>query len=264
MSVLVENEALLRLMIFGSIFLIMALLELFRPLRSSVMSKPVRWKTNLSITILDVLLVRLIMPMLPVGAALWAQENGFGLLNMGTPNDFVSMIVTILVLDLIIYTQHVIFHKVPFFWRFHKVHHTDLDFDVSTGFRFHPVEIIFSLFIKMTFVLLIGANPAGVVLFEIILSATSLFNHSNVKLPNTLERWMRYFVVTPDMHRVHHSTLNLETDSNFGFNLPYWDRLFKTYCPQPKEGHLKMTIGLSQYQNPQKLTFSSILFIPFK
>ena len=264
MEFIIKNEAALRFGVFVGLTAFMGLLEVIIPRRKQAQSKPVRWFTNFGIVGIDVLAVRLFMPVLPITVALWAEANGFGLLNLFAIPFPVQLIVTIVLLDLLIYTQHWAFHVIPFFWRFHKVHHTDMELDVSSGFRFHPIEIIMSLGIKMAAVALLGASALGVVLFEIALNVTSLFHHGNIKLPNKLDATIRWVFVTPDVHRIHHSVIPSETDSNFGFSVTLWDRLFKTYKAEPKQGQLGMTIGLKEYQDPKKVTLLQLLVIPFK
>ena len=257
------NEVTLRLAFFFGIFTLMAVWELVAPRRSLNTSKTVRWLSNLGITFLNPVVVRAVSPLLPVGMALLAQKNGWGLLNYFSMPYWFEVALAVIVLDLVIYLQHVMFHTVPVLWRLHMMHHADLDIDVTTGLRFHPIEMILSMGIKLSTVVLIGPSVLAVLIFEILLNGTSMFNHSNVRLPINIDRTLRLFVVTPDMHRVHHSVIIRETNSNFGFNLPWWDRLFGTYRDQPVAGHLGMTIGLSQFRNPRRLSFLWILALPF-
>ena len=204
------------------------------------------------------MLVRLLFPAAAVGIAIWAQVQGFGLFNLIAAPPWLAVIVSIIVLDFAVWLSHLLSHKVPLFWRFHRMHHSDRDFDVTTAIRFHPIEIIVSMGWKVAWVIVLGAPAVAVIIFEIILNGTAMFNHSNTKLPLWLDRVLRMIVVTPDMHRVHHSVFRGETDSNYGFNLPWWDRLFGTYIDQPAEGHDAMTIGLPQWQDerPTKLGWS--------
>jgi sterol desaturase/sphingolipid hydroxylase (fatty acid hydroxylase superfamily) len=198
-----------------------------------------------------------------VGVALLAQQRGWGIFNQLAFPYLLNVIFCVLILDFAIYLQHIMFHSVPLFWRLHMVHHTDLDFDVTTGVRFHPIEILLSLGIKTIVVILLGSPPVAVVIFEVLLNGTSMFNHGNVRYSQNVDSILRLLVVTPEMHRVHHSAIRWETNSNLGFNFPWWDRLFGTYRPQPAKGHLEMTIGLDQYKEPSKLTLLWLLVLPF-
>lgn len=254
----------IRLIVFVALFALLAAAEQFWPRRLLTVSKKQRWLANISIIVADSLVVRLFFPILPVTLAATAQANNLGLFNLLSLPGWLEMATGLLVLDLVIYLQHRLFHRVPLFWRLHRMHHTDLDLDVSSGNRFHPLEIALSLLIKMAVVLLFGMSPQTVLLFEILLNATSMFNHANLSIPLPVERWLRLIVITPDMHRVHHSIIPMETDSNFGFSQPWWDRLLGTYRAQPREGHLKMTIGLREYRNQDKLGIWRLLCIPFE
>jgi sterol desaturase/sphingolipid hydroxylase (fatty acid hydroxylase superfamily) len=205
----------------------------------------------------------LVFPAALIGFAFSFQQRGWGLFNLfGLPYLF-NIVFSVLILDLVIYLQHIMFHSVPLLWRLHMVHHTDMDFDVTTGVRFHPIEILLSMGIKLVAVFLIGASPLAVLIFEVLLNGTSMFNHGNVRFPQNIDSIVRLLVVTPEMHRVHHSTIRWETNSNLGFNFPWWDRLFGTYRPQPAKGHLEMAIGLDQYKEPNKLTLPWLLILPF-
>jgi sterol desaturase/sphingolipid hydroxylase (fatty acid hydroxylase superfamily) len=257
------NEETVRLIFFFGVLIIVALWELLAPRRKLTMSKPVRWASNLGIVFIDTAIVKLIFPVLAIHVAFVAQENSWGLLNNITLPYWVEVVIGILILDGIIYLQHVMFHAVPLLWRLHMMHHADLDYDVTTGLRFHPLEIIMSMVIKMASIAALGASPVTVVLFEIILNATAMFNHGNIKLPLGLDAVLRLLVVTPDMHRVHHSVTIRETNSNFGFNFPWWDRLFGTYRAQPAAGHEGMTIGLAQFRDPGKNNLIGMLVLPF-
>jgi sterol desaturase/sphingolipid hydroxylase (fatty acid hydroxylase superfamily) len=257
------HETVIRLSFFFGIFAVMAVWEFIAPRRILTTSKGVRWLSNLGITVLNPVVVRAVSPLLPVGMALLAQKNGWGLLNNLILPYWLAVATAVLVLDLVIYLQHVMFHTVPLLWRFHMMHHSDLDIDVTTGLRFHPIEIIISMGIKLSAVVLIGPPVVAVLIFEILLNGTSMFNHSNVRLLTTIDRRLRLFVVTPDMHRVHHSVTIRETNSNFGFNFPWWDRLLGTYRAQPAAGHEGMTIGLSQFRDARRLTLLWLLALPF-
>lgn len=261
---LLEHEPLIRVGFFLSVLTVMALWEVFAPRRPQKIGRLTRWPNNLFIVGLDTLAVRLVFPVAAVGTAFMASEIGWGLLNLVTLPAWLTVIVSVLVLDAAIYFQHRLFHAVPWLWRLHRMHHADLEFDVTTGLRFHPIEIILSMAIKLTVVLALGAPVLAVVIFEVLLNATAMFNHGNVRLPLRLDRYLRLFVVTPDMHRVHHSVIVRETDSNFGFNLPWWDRLFGTYRAQPEKGHLGMTIGIEDFRTVQDLRLDRMLMQPFR
>jgi sterol desaturase/sphingolipid hydroxylase (fatty acid hydroxylase superfamily) len=258
-----ENEAYIRVGFFFGIFILVAFFETQSPRRVLQTSKLVRWLSNLGVVAIDTLTVRILFPVIGIHVAYTAQEKGWGLLNVIDMPDWISVIVAILVLDLIVYLQHLMFHAVPLIWRMHMMHHADLDFDVTTGLRFHPLEIIISMVIKMTAIAALGPSVFAVILFEIILNGTAMFNHGNLKLPLSVDKYLRLLVVTPDMHRVHHSVTIRETNSNFGFNFPWWDRLFGTYRPQPAAGHEGMTIGLAQFRNPEKNNLLWMLVLPF-
>ena len=257
-----DNELVIRLGFFFGVLTIMAIWELFAPRRKLSTSKTGRWTNNLSLVIVNSILLRLIFPVTAVGVALIAAERQWGLLNNAGLPVWLAVIMAVVMLDLVIYLQHVIFHAVPTLWRLHMVHHTDLDIDVTTGNRFHPLEIILSMLIKMAAVTVIGPPVMAVIIFEVVLNATSMFNHSNVRLPKPVDRVLRLFIVTPDMHRVHHSVIKRETNSNYGFNLPWWDRMFGTYRDQPAAGHIAMTIGLEQYRDPAQLTLPRLFILP--
>ena len=258
-----SNEVVSRLIFFVGIFALIVIWEQMSPRRSMTTSKKVRWISNLGITCLNPLVVQLLFPILAVDMALKAQDGGWGLLNNADLPFWLKLVIGIVVLDLVIYLQHVMFHAIPILWRLHMVHHADLDYDVTTGLRFHPIEIILSMGIKLSVVVVLGPPAAAVLIFEIILNGMAMFNHGNIKIPLRLDRILRYFVVTPDMHRVHHSVIIRETNSNYGFNLPWWDRLFGTYCHQPAKGHAGMTIGLTQFRDSGKLTLPWLLILPF-
>ncbi len=258
-----EHEAAIRLGFFLGILLLVALGELVSPRRALTTAKAGRWLSNLGVVAVDTLTLRLLFPVIAVQVAAAAQEKGWGLLNVLHLPDWLSFLLGILALDLVVYLQHVMFHAVPLLWRVHMMHHADLDIDVTTGLRFHPIEIVISMLIKMTAIAALGPSVLTVILFEIILNGTAMFNHGNLKLPLSLDRFLRLFVVTPDMHRVHHSVIIRETNSNFGFNSPWWDRLFGTYRAQPVAGHEGMTIGLAQFRDPAKKHLPWMLIMPF-
>ncbi len=260
---MVRTEILIRFVSFLSIFLIIMLWELKAPRRKLKTSRKSRWAANLGITVLNPVVLRIAFPVLAIDAALIADARQWGLLNnLDIPYGF-KLLAGVLVLDLTIYLQHVMFHAVPTFWRLHMVHHSDLDCDVTTGLRFHPLEIVLSMVIKLALVVALGAPVISVLIFEVILNGASMFNHGNIKIPVKVDRVLRYLVVTPDMHRVHHSVIIRETNSNFGFNFPWWDRIFGTYKDQPEKGHTAMNIGLAQFRNPRKLTLPHLLILPF-
>ena len=249
---------------FSGVLVLMMLWELLAPRRPQAIGRRTRWPSNLGIVVVDTLVVRFLFPTAAVGIALLGESRGWGLLNNLALPGWFELVVAIVLLDLAIYFQHVLFHAVPVLWRLHRMHHADLEFDVTTGVRFHPIEIILSMVIKFGTVATLGAPALGVLLFEVLLNATSMFNHGNVHLPVRLDRVLRWGVVTPEMHRVHHSVVPRETNSNFGFNLPWWDRLFGTYRPQPAAGHEAMTIGIEQFRGPRELRLDRMLQQPFR
>lgn len=246
---LITNEPSIRLGVFLSILVVMMLLEVLVPKRKLTCNKPYRWVNNISLVAFNTLLLRLVMPAGAVGVALYCKQHSLGLFNYLNVSLLLTMVASIFIMDLVIYWQHRMFHSIPVLWKLHRVHHIDQDIDVTTGARFHPIEIILSVLIKMLVVLLLGAPVEAVILFEIILNATAMFNHSNVHIPAVLDKWIRWVLVTPDMHRVHHSQIRRETDSNFGFNVPWWDRIFSSYQDQPKLGHDKMNIGVKGFDD---------------
>ena len=257
------NEATFRLLLFGAVLLVMALWELAAPRRQLLAVRRQRWPANLSLVAINTVVVRLLLPVLPVGMAIMTEERGTGLLQTVTLPFWFKVAIVLVLLDLIIYLQHLLFHYLPLLWRLHRVHHCDLEIDVTTGNRFHPLEIVISMLIKLAAVALLGAPALAVVIFEAVLNAAAQFNHGNVNIPLQLDSWLRLLVVTPDMHRVHHSVIPRETNSNFGFSIPLWDRLFGTYRAQPELGHTGMTIGLKEYRDPAKLTLPRLLIQPF-
>ena len=257
------TEPQIRLGVFLGLFLILAITEIFAPRRELQHVKAKRWLTNWMIVIIDSVVLRLIFTGAAVGIAIWAQAHGYGLFNMLGTSTVVAVIVSFIVLDFAIWLSHVASHKIPLFWAIHRMHHSDVDFDVTTAIRFHPIEIVLSMVWKMIIVILLGAPAISVLIFEIFLNGTALFNHSNIKLPLAVDRVLRLFVVTPDMHRVHHSIVHNETDSNYGFNLAIWDRLFGTYIDQPVAGHKGMTIGISEWQDKRPTQLLWSLKVPF-
>jgi sterol desaturase/sphingolipid hydroxylase (fatty acid hydroxylase superfamily) len=257
------HAPLIRLGCFGGVLLLMALWEALAPRRRLTVGRPWRWFSNLGLVALDALAVRLLAPLGLVGLALLAEEHGWGLFHSLDLPDWLTIPLAVVALDLAIYLQHVMFHAVPLLWRLHMVHHADLDFDATTGVRFHTIEIVLSLGIKAAVVVLLGAPAVAVLAFEVLLNATSMFNHGNVRLPAGIDRMLRLVVVTPEMHRVHHSVHARETNSNFGFNLPWWDYLFGTYKAQPADGHEGMTIGLAQFRDAWVDRLHWMLLLPF-
>lgn len=252
-----------RLSVFAAVLLLVALWEVVAPRRPLLDSKPGRWITNLSLVLIDAAVVRLLFPLMPITVALITQERGWGILHQLNAPYLLAVSLSILTLDFIIYLQHVTFHHVPFLWRFHRMHHTDLDLDVTSGNRFHPIEIVISMLIKMGAIVLLGAPAAAVLIFEVLLNSCAMFNHGNIMLSAKVDSLLRLCLVTPDMHRVHHSILVRETNSNYGFNVPWWDRLCRTYRAQPEKGHQGMTIGLKEYRDPQQLRLLRLLIQPF-
>lgn len=261
---LLDNEPLIRSGFFLGVLVVMAAWEVAAPRRRRDIPRVIRWTNNLGVVIVDTILVRLTFPILAVGLALLAEDRGWGLFNNFDVPGWVAILVCIIVLDLAIYLQHVMFHAVPALWRLHRMHHADLDFDVTTGLRFHPVEILLSMGIKLAVVAVLGPPAVAVLLFEVLLNATAMFNHSNVRIPKGIDRILRLVIVTPDMHRVHHSIHPSETNSNFGFNLPWWDRLLGTYTAQPREGHEAMTIGIEQFRTRRDLWLDRMLVQPVR
>lgn len=261
---LLSAEPLLRVGFFFAVLAGMAAWELYAPRRRTEIPRLLRWGSNLGIVALNTVLLRLAFPLLAVGLAVVAEQQGWGLLNTLDLPWWLAIVAAVLVFDLIIYLQHVMFHAVPMLWRLHRMHHADLEFDVTTGLRFHPVEILLSMGLKLAVVAALGPPAVAVLIFEVLLNATSQFNHGNVRLPRWLDRRLRWFVVTPEMHRVHHSIYPDETNSNFGFNLPWWDRLLGTYRDQPRDGHEAMTIGIEQFRTRRDLRLDQMLIQPVR
>ncbi len=263
-DLILDNEPAIRLGIFLGVLVLVAGWEARRPRRARRFSRWRRWPSNFGIVVLNTVVAKLLFPVAAVGMAVYAREHGWGLFNAVEVPGALAVVATVVALDLIIYLQHVMVHAVPALWRLHRMHHADLDFDVTTGARFHPIEIVLSMVIKLAAVVVLGAPPVAVVIFEVILNATSMFNHGNLRLPVAVDRVLRLFVVTPDMHRVHHSVNPAETNSNFGFNLPWWDRLLGTYRAQPAAGHEAMTIGIEQFREAGDLRLDRMLVQPFR
>lgn len=261
-ELLLANEPLIRLFFFLGILIVMAEWEVLAPRRPREFRRLVRWTNNLGIVVVGTVLIRLVFPVVAVGLAVFAEAQGWGLLNVVEAPFWLAFLVSFLVLDLAIYLQHVMFHAVPALWRLHRMHHADLEFDVTTGLRFHPVETLLSMGIKLGVVAALGPPAVAVLVFEVVLNATAMFNHGNIRLPLGLDSLLRLFVVTPDMHRVHHSIHPAETNSNFGFNVPWWDRLLGTYQAQPRDGHEAMTIGIEEFRTPRELWLDRMLIQP--
>jgi len=261
---LLAAEPMIRLAAFLGVLIAMALWEVAAPRRRREIPRVMRWTNNIALVVVDTLVLRLTFPIIAVGLAILAEERSWGLFNNIEVPFAVSLIASMLVLDFAIYLQHVMFHAVPALWRLHRMHHADLDFDATTGLRFHPIEILISMGIKLAVVAALGPPAVAVLLFEVILNATAMFNHANVDLPRPVDRILRWIVVTPDMHRVHHSIDPRETNSNYGFNLPWWDRMMGTYIAQPAKGHKGMTIGIEQFRTRGDLWLHRMLIQPLR
>ena len=260
---LIAAEPALRLSLFVLVLGIVALGEAAAPRRARTVVRRARWPANLAIVALSTALVRVIVPVTAVGMAVIAEERGWGLFHTGLPVPaWAAIALSVVLLDLAIYLQHVLFHAVPLLWRLHRMHHADLDVDATTGARFHPVEVLLSMVFKLGGIVALGAPPVGVLVFEVLLNAGSTFNHGNLRLPDPVDRALRWLVVTPDMHRVHHSIVPAETNSNFGFTLPWWDRLGGTYRDQPAAGHAQMTLGIEQFRDPRSRRLDRLLVQP--
>jgi len=263
-NILVEREAVFRLGVFAAVFIVMMLWELVAPRRLLTVSKLQRWTSNLALLLLNSIVLRLLFPAAAVGIAYSVGEMDWGLFNWLSLPFWLEVIAAVLLLDLAIYLQHLLMHRVPLLWRLHRVHHADLDIDLTTGSRFHTIEIVFSMLIKWLVILLLGPALLAVLVFEIVLNGMAMFNHANVRLPSGLDRVIRYLLVTPDMHRVHHSILRRETNSNYGFNLSLWDRFFRTYIDQPEKGHDAMTIGIPEFRDARQVDrLPGMLALPF-
>ena len=258
-------EPAIRLAAFAGVFALMAVWEIVAPRRMRSLPRRVRWPNNLALVVLNSIVARLLFPLAAVSFAALASARGWGVFNTVELPFWLAFVLSIVALDLVIYLQHVMFHAVPALWRLHRVHHADLDFDVTTGARFHPIEIALSMVIKFAAIVLLGAPAVAVLLFEVFLNAAAMFNHSNVRIPLSVDRALRWLIVTPDMHRIHHSVVRQETDSNFGFNLTLWDRLLGTYRPDPIAGQEAMVIGIPEYRDPaQCATLTGMLALPFR
>src|SRR5439155_3579387 len=260
---LIGNEPAIRLGVFLSSFVLIALWELFTPRRVLEIPRRVRWANNLGLAVVNVLLVRVLFPSAAVGMAILAGERGVGLLNVFPMSYPLAVILSLLSLDLMMYLMHLMFHAVPAFWRAHRVHHADVDFDVTTGVRFHPVQIVLSIPIKFAVIFVLGPPVLAVLVFEVVFNAVLVFSHANIRIPTAVDRVLRWFMVTPDMHRLHHSVDATETNSNFGFALTWWDRLFGTYRAEPVAGHERMIIGVDQFRARREVWLDRLLLQPF-
>ena len=261
---LLANEKVIRMSFFFGMLVLIGLWELAAPKRALTISKSVRWINNLGLVFFNSFLLRVLFPAAAVGVVVFASEQGWGLFNYVEVPFWFEVVASVIIMDFVIYVQHVMVHAMPVLWRLHRLHHADLDYDVTTGARFHPIEIILSMLIKFATILLLGPAVIAVIIFEVMLNATAMFNHGNISLPKTLDKYLRLILVTPDMHRVHHSIEDDEANSNFGFSLPWWDRLFGTYRDQPRAGHQAMTIGINKYRDPKQVSWlPGMLMLPF-
>lgn len=259
------HEPVIRLSFFLGVFALVGIWEVLAPRRALTVSKSLRWASNLGLVVLNTVLVRLLFPVAAVGIAAFCAANGWGVLNHFHVPFWLAVPLAVMAMDFVIWLQHVMVHAVPALWRLHRVHHADLDYDLTTGSRFHPVEIVLSMLIKFATITVLGPPVVAVVIFEVLLNAAAMFNHGNIRLPAGLDRVLRWVIVTPDMHRVHHSVEDDETNSNFGFNLPWWDRLFGTYRGQPRAGQVGMTIGIHGHTDPREVArLDGMLLMPFK
>ncbi len=260
-----SHESGIRMGFFLGMLAVMGVWELIAPRRALTVSKAVRWANNLGLVLFNSVLLRLVFPAAAVGVAAFAAEQGWGLFNYHQVPFWLAVVASVVAMDFIIWLQHVMVHALPLLWRLHRVHHADPDYDLTTGARFHPIEIFLSMGIKFATILLLGPPVVAVVIFEVVLNATAMFNHGNVRLPQRVDRVLRWLLVTPDMHRVHHSVEDDEANSNFGFALPWWDRLFGTYRDQPRAGHEAMTIGIRKYRRPTDVSWlPGMLLLPFR
>ncbi|MEQ8661415.1 MAG: sterol desaturase family protein [Gammaproteobacteria bacterium] len=261
----IAHEVVVRFACFAAVFALIGAWEACRPARARKLSRLLRWTNNLGLVALGTVLLRVLFPAAAAGMAAVAAAQGWGLLHYAAPPFWLAVLVSVIVLDFVIWLQHVMVHAIPLLWRLHRVHHADPDYDLTTGARFHPLEILLSMLIKFAAIVLLGPPVVAVILFEVLLNATAMFNHANARLPARLDRLLRWFVVTPDMHRVHHSVEDDETNTNFGFNLPWWDRLCGTYRDQPRAGHVAMRIGIHGFDDPRDVTWlPGLLTLPLR
>ncbi|MBU2486648.1 MAG: sterol desaturase family protein [Alphaproteobacteria bacterium] len=262
------SEPVIRLLAFSTIFIALAAIELLAPrlerdeMRGALKSR--RWMTNLAMVVLSSVALRIVFPLAAVGTALWAQANGYGLFpRIGLPL-WAAGILAFVVLDFAVWLEHVVSHKWQWLWRIHRMHHADTGFDLTTALRFHPLEIVLSMFWKAAVIIALGVPPVAVLVFEIVLNGAAMFNHANIRLPKPVDAVLRLLIVTPDMHRIHHSTDPRETDSNYGFNLAIWDRLFSTYTETPRRGETGIEIGLSEWRDSRTASLGWALVLPFR
>ncbi|MCP4184667.1 MAG: sterol desaturase family protein [Hyphomicrobiales bacterium] len=254
----------IRPVIFVGLLFGFGIIEFLLPRRTLKPIKTKRWITNLLIIFIDSMLVKLLFKSAAIGVAVWAEVNGYGLFNVIEAPYWLAFGLSFAVLDFSIWLTHVVSHKIPILWKIHRMHHSDVDIDASTGIRFHPFEIVLSMCWKFLVVLALGAPVLSVLIFEVVLNGGALFNHSNIKIPLKIDRILRWIIVTPDMHRVHHSVISREYNSNYGFNLSIWDKIFSTYVDQPEKGHREMTIGLPDWQDEKPARLDWTLMVPFK
>jgi sterol desaturase/sphingolipid hydroxylase (fatty acid hydroxylase superfamily) len=262
LSPILDNQVAVRLAALLAIVVLVASWEILKPRRELSMSKALRWTNNWLISVLNSVMLSLLFPLLAVGLALLAEEKNWGLFNVHEVPALFSIPLFLILFDLAIYWQHCLYHRIPILWRLHRMHHADPDFDVSTGIRFHPLSIILSMLIKMLVIILLGPPAIAVLLAEILLNVIAMFNHGNIYIPPGIDKVLRLFLVTPDMHRLHHSVIAEETNSNFGFNFPWWDRLFGSYRAQPKGGHIAMEIGIRGFQRPEDQMLHRLILQP--
>lgn len=261
---LLSHEPITRMSVFLTVLFVMAIWEVWSPRRRVEVPRLLRWSNNLALIVIDSIAVRLLFPLAAVGLALTLQTKGWGLFNVIDLPSWLEVLIAVVLLDFAIYVQHVLFHHVPVLWRLHRMHHADIEIDVTTGLRFHPLEIVLSMAFKLVLVLLLGPAAIAVLIFEVVLNASALFNHSNIQLPKHVDAVLRLIIVTPDMHRVHHSIIPVETNSNYGFNVPWWDRLLGTYIAQPKAGHDDMLIGIELFRTRRELWIDRMILQPLR
>ncbi|MBU2935892.1 MULTISPECIES: sterol desaturase family protein [Pacificibacter] len=259
-----NHEPATRMSVFLTVLLVMAIWEVGSPRRRVEVPRLLRWSNNLALIVIDSIAVRLLFPLAAVGLAVTMQSKGWGLLNVIDLPNWFEVLLAVVLLDFAIYLQHVLFHHVPVLWRLHRMHHADIEIDVTTGLRFHPLEIVLSMAFKLVLVLVLGPAAIAVLIFEVVLNASALFNHSNIRLPKQIDAVLRLIIVTPDMHRVHHSIIPVETNSNYGFNVPWWDRLLGTYIAQPKAGHDDMLIGIELFRTRRELWIDRMILQPLR